>query len=360
MYLEYADYGNGERLMEEMKNCGGFNEAAMLDIMSQLTGALAVMHKEGWAHRDIKPANIFVFSNSCIKLGDFGCTKRIFDPDDPNTVLGTPAYTSPEVSSAFVQDLTMSSYDPFMSDIYSLGSSFFSLATFRDLSGFDDVTDEESERLFKEFVSNSLLERSFSQDLVNLIVQMLSQKAKDRPKAQQVLDDIKRLQGFHESLPPPPSLPQEPIVVCLKCHNPKSDNEYLTLACDHRMCRECFSNAIELQAPQLSNNREFRCPLCACLLDPIFITNNQHRLSRKAALQATIVTFLSFESPCPKCPLIHPMFVRGKKIKKVKPQVVHCSCGAKFCSFCSHKGKHKRVLIWPTTHCPHFDPKQYS
>ena len=359
MYLEYADYGNGDKLVEELKIYGRFDEASLLNVMAQLTGALAAMHEQGWAHRDIKPANIFIFLNNCIKLGDFGCAKRIYDPDDPNTVAGTDAYMSPEVASAHAQNLTMSSYDPFMSDIYSLGSCFFIFATCRDLSQFGDITDEESERLFKQFVSQSLLECSFSQDLGNLIVQMLALNAKDRPKAKQVLETIKRLQGIHESLPPPPPPPQEPIACCLKCHNPKPDNEYLTLTCEHRICCDCFSTAIESQAPQLSDNRGFRCPLCASSLDPFFITNNQNRLSDAAALQATIVMFLSFESPCPMCSRVHPMFIRGKKIKKVKPHFVHCPCGVKFCSFCSHKGKHRRALILPTTHCPHYDPKQY-
>jgi len=358
IYMEYADYGDGEKLIETLKTYGRYNEAQVLDMMRQLTGALAAMHKEGWAHRDIKPANLFIFQAGLIKLGDFGCAKRIFDPDNPNTVLGTEAYMAPEITSAVAQNCTMSPYDPFMCDIYSLGSTFFTLATLRLVSEFGDVLDETNEILFQQFISSALLELSFSQDLAALLSRMLATKAQGRPKADEVLADIQRLQGRHQSIRPPPSAPQP--VNCLKCHTQKPSDQFLTLNCGDRMCHACYALGIEAQAHHLMNLKEFKCPQCASPLNPFLITANQNLLSRTTQQEISTVTFLSIESPCPGCKhRVHPMFVRGIRIKKVKPYQVKCSCKVKFCSFCSHKGKHRKMLILPTTHCPFFDPLQY-
>lgn len=357
IYMEYADYGDGEKLITSMKTFEGYKEAQMLDIMGQLAAALTAMHKEGWAHRDIKPANLFVFQAGSIKLGDFGCAKRIFDPDNPNTVLGTEAYMAPEVASALAQNQTMSLYDPFMSDIYSLGSSCFTLATFRIVSDFGDITDEVSQGLFQQFLSGALLEKSFSEDFVILLSRMLAINAQNRPKAHEVLAEIQRLQGRHPSIRPQPPAPQP--IICPKCRSQKPDDQFLTLNCEDHICHSCFVAAVETQAPHLVNSNDFKCPVCNAPLDSYLITANQNLLSRTGQMEFTAVTFLSFESSCPGCKRTHPMFIRGLKVKKVKPHLVKCSCSLKFCSFCSHKGKHRRVLILPTTHCPFFDPKQY-
>jgi serine/threonine-protein kinase len=88
-------------------------------IMGELCDALHFAHEAGIIHRDIKPANVMIDSQGRVKLTDFGVA-RIADPDrtvsdktQAGTVVGTPAYMSPEQINSGTLDRR--------SDIFSAG-----------------------------------------------------------------------------------------------------------------------------------------------------------------------------------------------------------------------------------------------
>jgi serine/threonine-protein kinase len=103
-------------------------DEATLHILQRLAEALDYAHAEGVLHRDIKPGNVMLRNGgSRIKPGeplpegvqpvltDFGLARISFAPEHtaPGTVMGTPAYMSPEqVEGGAVDE---------RSDIYSLG-----------------------------------------------------------------------------------------------------------------------------------------------------------------------------------------------------------------------------------------------
>src|SRR6185369_16753001 len=72
-----------------------------LPLALQIVSALEAAHQQGILHRDLKPLNIMVTREGTAKLLDFGLAKLVrMDADvtrtQDGTVLGTPAYMSPE------------------------------------------------------------------------------------------------------------------------------------------------------------------------------------------------------------------------------------------------------------------------
>ena len=126
-------YGHGiydDLLYLVMKNIRGANLETSLEnrafsplmtweILDPLASALTYAHRQSIMHRDIKPSNILieeVEGNVHIYLSDFGMGKQVaLDTTltETGTVIGSPAYASPE--SVNGEDLDQ------RSDLYSLG-----------------------------------------------------------------------------------------------------------------------------------------------------------------------------------------------------------------------------------------------
>ncbi|MFO1398842.1 MAG: serine/threonine-protein kinase [Burkholderiales bacterium] len=74
-----------------------FATADIVRLERQILAALGYAHKLGVVHRDVKPANIFILDDGTAKVGDFGIAHlESSELTQVGTVLGTPAYMSPE------------------------------------------------------------------------------------------------------------------------------------------------------------------------------------------------------------------------------------------------------------------------
>ena len=95
-------------------------------IMTQLADALSYAHTRGMIHRDIKPSNVLIDERGNCLLTDFGLARMAEASTKittSGTVMGTPAYMSPEQGAGSDID--------HRSDIYSLGIMFYEMVTGR-------------------------------------------------------------------------------------------------------------------------------------------------------------------------------------------------------------------------------------
>jgi serine/threonine-protein kinase len=105
MVMELLD---GRSLAGVLQDEGALPARRAIDLVLQVLAALGAAHKSGIVHRDLKPENVFVVETedrpSFVKLLDFGISKvldRAQGAAAPRetqfgTILGTPAYMSPE------------------------------------------------------------------------------------------------------------------------------------------------------------------------------------------------------------------------------------------------------------------------
>jgi tRNA A-37 threonylcarbamoyl transferase component Bud32 len=91
------EFVSGRELKSYFENNERFPMADIVRVMSQLLDALEYSHQYGVVHRDIKPANIILLPDGRVKVADFGIARiESSQYTQAGTVLGTPAYMSPE------------------------------------------------------------------------------------------------------------------------------------------------------------------------------------------------------------------------------------------------------------------------
>jgi WD40 repeat protein/serine/threonine protein kinase len=118
---------------------GVFELRAILLLLDQIAGALALAHRGGIIHRDIKPGNILLDEDGNAYLTDFGIAKDLSLPKGTasDVLVGSLDYISPEQARS-------ESVTP-RTDIYSLGVTLYELITGQHpFAGISSV-----ERLYK-------------------------------------------------------------------------------------------------------------------------------------------------------------------------------------------------------------------
>ncbi len=120
-YFIVMEYVEGKTLKQLIKRRGSITLPEVVDIMLQLTSAIAKAHESYIIHRDIKPQNVIILEDGRVKVMDFGIAAQLGSNEltQTNSVMGTVYYLPPEQASGGVSD--------FKGDIYSLGILMFEL-----------------------------------------------------------------------------------------------------------------------------------------------------------------------------------------------------------------------------------------
>lgn len=181
------EFVNGKSVQDILRN-GPLSEDQAVHIISEVVNGLTAASEFGLVHRDIKPSNIMISEDGEVKLADLGIAKATDDDVSAtltmeNTVIGTPAYASPEqCSDAHDVDVR--------ADIYSLGATLYEMVTgqipFTGANTFDTI----AHVLKDDPIPPILLSETISKDLDNLILNMMAKKREMRP---QNLNELQRL-----------------------------------------------------------------------------------------------------------------------------------------------------------------------
>ncbi len=122
-YFLAMEWVEGSSLSRLLERAGRLPLRIALAVAGQMSEGLAYAHSKGIVHRDVKPANIVISSEGTVKITDFGLAwaKGMPAITVDGTVVGTPAYMSPEQAQAL-------ELDP-RTDIFSLGLTTYEMIT---------------------------------------------------------------------------------------------------------------------------------------------------------------------------------------------------------------------------------------
>ncbi|XP_042047960.1 mitogen-activated protein kinase kinase kinase NPK1-like [Salvia splendens] len=119
--LEFVPGGSISSLLGKF---GSFPESVIRMYTKQLLLGLEYLHNNKIMHRDIKGANILVDNKGCIKLADFGASKKVealATITGAKSMKGTPYWMAPEV--------IVQSGHSYSADIWSVGCTVIEMAT---------------------------------------------------------------------------------------------------------------------------------------------------------------------------------------------------------------------------------------
>ncbi|MCX7377063.1 MAG: protein kinase [Alphaproteobacteria bacterium] len=117
--MEYVDGPSLKSLLDKNER---FPPTETVRIIEELLTGLQFSHDRGVVHRDIKPGNVMLTRDGQVKIADFGIARmESSSMTQAGTIMGTPAYMSPEQFMGQTVDSR--------SDIYSVGVLLYQMLT---------------------------------------------------------------------------------------------------------------------------------------------------------------------------------------------------------------------------------------
>ncbi len=166
------------------------NPPAIIDLLQWLKDVaegLECASKHGIVHHDIKPGNIMLDNAGVAKIGDFGIAQAINDSRASKIFEMTKAWVSPHYVSP---EKAVSNKEDYRGDIYSLGASFYHLATGHTPFRHDDIEELIKQRLMRVPIPPNRLRKEIPRRLSNLIMAMLSVEPQNRPDYKDIIIEV--------------------------------------------------------------------------------------------------------------------------------------------------------------------------
>ncbi|OHT11366.1 CAMK family protein kinase [Tritrichomonas foetus] len=173
--LEYCSNGD---LLSYIKKNGLLPQNYLFEICSQLIGALKNCHDHKISHGDIKPSNILIDQFGRAKLSDFGLSQLIKDSDMTTVFCGSRVYMAPEI-------FRRQEYNPFLADIWSLGVTFYHIAT--GTPPWESSSDASLELAISLCCFSPQPLEIYGKEFQSTIKQMLQVQPRKRPTLEQLL-----------------------------------------------------------------------------------------------------------------------------------------------------------------------------
>ena len=171
LVMEYCPNGT-------MQQKGKLSYDEFVHYAKQILEAILFCHQRNIAHRDLKPENIFFDQYDHIKLADFGMAKQFEYDEKSAEKCGSLMFVPPEM-------LQYQEISPFKADIWSLGITFFYMATgeypFRNSN-----REELKQQIFRGEIDFILFD--IHPKIRFLINKMTTKDQSNRPTAEKLLD----------------------------------------------------------------------------------------------------------------------------------------------------------------------------
>ena len=172
MFLTMA-FIEGRSLKERIAE-GPLPLIEVLNIAVQVCEGLKAAHEKGVVHRDVKPANIMLNREGQARIMDFGLAsvEGGLDLTRPQTILGTPAYMSPEQMRGEKTDER--------TDVWSFGCTLYEMTTGRRPFAAERAEDVRHQTLNESPPLPSSLRAGIPPRLDKVILRCLAKKPEDR------------------------------------------------------------------------------------------------------------------------------------------------------------------------------------
>ena len=173
-YYIVMEYVDGKTLKNLIKKRGALTLPEVIDIMLQLTSAIACAHDSNIIHRDIKPQNVLIKEDGIVKITDFGIAMALNSNEltQTNSVMGSVHYLPPEQANG--RGATVKS------DIYSLGIVMFELLTGQLPFKGDNAVEIAIKQMKNQIPSVCSINSQIPQSIENIILKACAKNPKNR------------------------------------------------------------------------------------------------------------------------------------------------------------------------------------